>query len=150
MEGLTAKVFRTYNASITLEKELEKCDIDDSMTVDEKMLVYNRANREVAILCNHQRTVSKSHETQMGKIDDKIKELHAEKKALKRRLEDIKAGRKLRDPDDDEVDENGKKKKKLPDEPDKIKKAISRIDDRISKWDTKKTEKVCKPILACF
>jgi hypothetical protein len=39
MEGLTAKVFRTYNASITLERELEKMTFDDSMTVAEKMLI---------------------------------------------------------------------------------------------------------------
>lgn len=71
MEGLTAKVFRTYNASITLESELEKQPNED-MTVDEKMLFYNRANREVAILCNHQRTVSKSFGEQMGKIDEKV------------------------------------------------------------------------------
>lgn len=71
MEGLTAKVFRTYNASITLESELEKQPSED-MTVDEKMLFYNRANREVAILCNHQRTVSKSFGEQMGKIDEKV------------------------------------------------------------------------------
>jgi len=34
-----------------------------------------------------------------------------------------------------------RKKKKLPDDPDKVKKAISKIDERISKWETKKTEK---------
>lgn len=55
MEGLTAKVFRTYNASITLQNELAKMSDDKDMTIDEKMLFYNRANREVAILCNHQK-----------------------------------------------------------------------------------------------
>jgi hypothetical protein len=37
MEGLTAKVFRTYNASITLEKELEKMPNDDEMNVEEQV-----------------------------------------------------------------------------------------------------------------
>jgi DNA topoisomerase-1 len=73
MEGLTAKVFRTYNASITLERELEKMPQDEELTVDEKMLFYYRANREVAILCNHQRSVSKNFAEQMGKIDDKVR-----------------------------------------------------------------------------
>lgn len=43
MPGLTAKVFRTFNASVTLEKELRsgKKDIDVSKTVDEKILFYN-------------------------------------------------------------------------------------------------------------
>jgi len=77
MDGLTAKVFRTYNASITLENELEKQPVDD-MTVDEKMLVYNRANRDVAILCNHQKSVSKTFGDQMGKIDEKVKRPEAQ------------------------------------------------------------------------
>lgn len=73
MEGLTAKVFRTYNASATLERELAKMpEKADKLTVDEKMLFYLRANREVAILCNHQRSVSKNHSEQIGKIDDKV------------------------------------------------------------------------------
>lgn len=54
MEGLTAKVFRTYNASWTLQQQLDELtNADDS--VAEKILSYNRANRAVAILCNHQR-----------------------------------------------------------------------------------------------
>jgi DNA topoisomerase-1 len=52
MPGLTAKVFRTFNASITLQEQLKATPVDG--TVDEKMLAYNRANREVAVLCNHQ------------------------------------------------------------------------------------------------
>ncbi len=72
MDGLTAKVFRTYNASITLQRELAKMENSDDMTVDEKMLFYNRANREVAILCNHQRSVSKNFSEQIGKIDEKV------------------------------------------------------------------------------
>jgi len=74
MDGLTAKVFRTYNASITLQRELEKSP-DENLSVDEKMLFYLRANREVAILCNHQKTVSKNISEQLGKIDEKINEL---------------------------------------------------------------------------
>lgn len=74
MTGLTAKVFRTYNASITLQQELAKMG-DDVQTAEEKVLFYNRANREVAILCNHQRTISKSHGSQMSKLDDKLEEL---------------------------------------------------------------------------
>lgn len=71
MDGLTAKVFRTYNASITMQDELLKLT-DDSSTVAEKVLAYNRANREVAVLCNHQRAVSKTHGDQVNKISDKI------------------------------------------------------------------------------
>merc|ERR1711981_1543114 len=71
MPGLTAKVFRTYNASITLQDELEKLtDEDDNVTA--KILSYNRANRQVAILCNHQRTVPKTHDKSMENLRNKI------------------------------------------------------------------------------
>ena len=58
MEGLTAKVFRTYNASITLQNELKKVNLKGK-TMQEKVDVYDEANKQVAILCNHQKTVSK-------------------------------------------------------------------------------------------
>lgn len=34
MEGLTAKVFRTYNASITLQNELKKCEFKKNTTLE--------------------------------------------------------------------------------------------------------------------
>jgi DNA topoisomerase-1 len=74
MEGLTAKVFRTYNASYTFQEQLKNTPVDGS--VNEKILAYNRANREVAILCNHQRTVSKTFDNQMNRIEDKVKRFH--------------------------------------------------------------------------
>ena len=53
MDGLTAKVFRTYNASMTLKEQLDKLT-EAEENVNAKVLSYNRANRAVAILCNHQ------------------------------------------------------------------------------------------------
>lgn len=73
MPGLTAKVFRTYNASHTFQEELKKTDADSP--VSEKVLAYNRSNRQVAILCNHQRTVSKAHGSQMEKLDERASTL---------------------------------------------------------------------------
>ena len=61
MPGLSAKVFRTYNASITLENELEKPEVPaKEVETDLKVDFYNEANRQVAILCNHQKTVAKN------------------------------------------------------------------------------------------
>lgn len=71
MKGLTAKVFRTYNASITFQQQLDQ-GTPDTGTVQEKLNAYNHANRMVAILCNHQRAVPKSHEQSMGKMRDKV------------------------------------------------------------------------------
>ncbi|ETN68844.1 Eukaryotic DNA topoisomerase I, DNA binding protein [Necator americanus] len=70
MDGLTVKVFRTYNASITLQQQLAKLTKADD-NVHQKMLSYNRANRMVAILCNHQRAVPKGHEKAMGNLEQK-------------------------------------------------------------------------------
>ena len=36
------------------------------------MLSYNRANRAVAVLCNHQRAVPKGHDVSMGNLQAKI------------------------------------------------------------------------------
>lgn len=72
MKGLTAKVFRTYNASVTLEKELPSAEELRGLSVQEKVVRYNAANRQVAILCNHQRTVSKATETMFENLQEKL------------------------------------------------------------------------------
>lgn len=84
MKGLTAKVFRTYNASFTFQEELRKTPEEGSIA--EKVLAYNRANREVAVLCNHQRSVPKAHGNQIGRIQDKINFLKYERMLVKRAL----------------------------------------------------------------
>ena len=46
------QVFRTYNASITLDTLLAETK---EGTIPEKKAQYDAANKEVAILCNHQK-----------------------------------------------------------------------------------------------
>ncbi|OLN87902.1 DNA topoisomerase 1 [Colletotrichum chlorophyti] len=75
MPGLTAKVFRTYNASYTMSTLLQKLVDHKNLTIPEKVKLYNDCNREVAILCNHKRTVGAAHEAQMEKLGDRIKGL---------------------------------------------------------------------------
>lgn len=70
MPGLSAKVFRTYNASVTLDKLLD--GTDPAATVNENEVFYNQQNKEVAILCNHQRSAPKGHEAQMNKMQSHI------------------------------------------------------------------------------
>ncbi|XP_023579718.1 DNA topoisomerase I, mitochondrial isoform X1 [Octodon degus] len=71
MDGLTAKVFRTYNASIVLQEQLRVLTrAEDSIAA--KILAYNRANRAVAILCNHQRATPKTFEKSMRNLQTKI------------------------------------------------------------------------------
>ncbi|KAI1106649.1 hypothetical protein F4804DRAFT_300074 [Jackrogersella minutella] len=88
MQGLTAKVFRTYNASYTMSNLLKDLKVS-SATMAEKIKLYNDCNREVAILCNHKRTVGASHEAQMEKLSDRIKGLKYQKWRNKQMLLDV-------------------------------------------------------------
>lgn len=84
MPGLTAKVFRTYNASYTMSNKLKEMHLTGS--IPEKIKNYNEANREVAILCNHKRTITAGHETQMEKMGDKIKGMRYQKWRMKQMM----------------------------------------------------------------
>lgn len=84
MLGLTAKVFRTFNASFVFQKQLANTPKDG--TEAEKILAYNRANREVAVLCNHQRSVSKSFQGQMDRIEDRLLAVRYQRMLLKEHL----------------------------------------------------------------
>ena len=50
---------------------------------------YNDANRKVAILCNHKRTVAAGHEAQMEKMEERIKGLHYQQYRLKQQMLDL-------------------------------------------------------------
>ncbi|XP_042474507.1 DNA topoisomerase 1 beta-like isoform X2 [Zingiber officinale] len=128
MPGLTAKVFRTYNASITLDVILNKETRDGS--VPEKVAVYQHANKEVAIICNHQRSVSKSHETQMSKLNEKINDLKTQREELTTDL----SRAKLRKPPLE--DKDGKPKKNLA--PQAIENKIAQLDAKIEKMEMDK------------
>jgi DNA topoisomerase I len=85
MPGLTAKVFRTYNASYTMARLLKNMK-ETNRTTPEKVNDYNAANREVAILCNHKRTVAAAHEVQMEKMADRIKGLRYQQWRIKQMM----------------------------------------------------------------
>ncbi|XBW34727.1 hypothetical protein QEN19_000294 [Hanseniaspora menglaensis] len=97
MPGLTAKVFRTYNASKTMQDQLDGMNVELEQPIQEKILQYNAANREVAILCNHQRSVGKNHEASVQKAGDKIEELVWQKIRFKRALLQLNPGLKESD-----------------------------------------------------
>ncbi|TWU76841.1 DNA topoisomerase 1 [Metarhizium rileyi] len=91
MTGLTAKVFRTYNASYTMSTLLKELSQDPRSrgTIAEKVKLYNDCNRKVAILCNHKRTVGAGHEQQMQKMGDRIKGLRYQKWRNKKMILDL-------------------------------------------------------------
>lgn len=82
MDGLSAKVFRTFNASITLDNLLTKTN--PKLDVLDKSVFYTQQNKEVAILCNHQRALPKAHGAQMEKLDKRESEMVDWLKELKR------------------------------------------------------------------
>uniref|UniRef100_A0A8C6TDZ7 DNA topoisomerase I n=1 Tax=Neogobius melanostomus TaxID=47308 RepID=A0A8C6TDZ7_9GOBI len=128
MDGLTAKVFRTYNASITLQQQLKQLTTGDD-SVPAKILSYNRANRAVAILCNHQRAPPKTFEKSMQnlqtKIDDKQSQLSTARKQLKAAKADHKASH----------DEKSKKTVEVK------RKAVQRIEEQLMKLQMQATDR---------
>lgn len=88
MPELTAKVFRTFNASNLFSEELNKITekYDKYNKPDKIQLLldlFNQANTKVACLCNHQKNVSKNHNEQIKKIGERIE-------ILKEKIEDYK------------------------------------------------------------
>ncbi len=131
MEELTAKVFRTYNASKLFQTELndineqiDKMKHDDANKINLILDMYNKANVKVAILCNHQKNISKSFNEQIEKINDKINELKVKKKELDKEKIDI--------------DKNNKNYKELVKKlNDKIKKIKNKLIEAENKKDLK-------------
>ena len=66
------------------------CIFLENDPVAAKMLSYNRANRAVAVLCNHQRAVPKNFSQQMERMADKIASKKKDVKEATRQLKDAK------------------------------------------------------------
>ncbi|XP_073732186.1 DNA topoisomerase I, like [Misgurnus anguillicaudatus] len=128
MDGLTAKVFRTYNASITLQQQLKELTNSEE-NVPAKILSYNRANRAVAILCNHQRAPPKTFEKSMQNLQTKIDAKKEQLADAKRELKSAKADAKVR------RDEKTKKTVETK------KKAVQRAEEQLMKLEVQATDR---------
>ena len=94
MIELTAKVFRTFNASNLFYEELNKITekYDKYNKPDKIQLLldlFNQANTKVACLCNHQKNISNNHNEQIKKISDRIEILKDKQEEYKSRGKDI-------------------------------------------------------------
>ncbi|XP_041892297.1 DNA topoisomerase I, mitochondrial isoform X3 [Corvus kubaryi] len=128
MDGLTAKVFRTYNASITLQEQL-KALTNPEDNVAGKLLSYNRANRAVAILCNHQRSIPKTFAKSMQFLQEKI---DAKKKQVEEAQEEVKkAEDEFEDTKDAKAEANVERKKKL----------LKRLEEQLARLNVQATDK---------
>jgi DNA topoisomerase-1 len=96
MKGLTAKVWRTYNASYIFQKEIDKIKeekvegLDENERLNVLISLFNQANTSVALLCNHQKNVSKSIDESLDKIDQRIKDLRKKKSKYEERKDNNK------------------------------------------------------------
>ena len=77
MKNLTAKVFRTYNASNLFQKELKKIsskfgDYTESDRINILLDEFNKANAKVAMLCNHQKNIISSTNKQLENLNQMI------------------------------------------------------------------------------
>ena len=99
MTGLTAKVWRTYNASLLFQKELDKIkeekvsEIDPNERLNYLIAMFNQANTAVALLCNHQKATNSSIDNMLDKIDDRLKELKQKKKKYLEKKDNEKAAK---------------------------------------------------------
>jgi DNA topoisomerase-1 len=86
LKGLTAKVWRTYNASYLFQKEIDKIraekveNVEPNERLNYLIAMFNQANTAVALLCNHQKSANNSLDNLVTKLDEKIKELKKKKR----------------------------------------------------------------------
>lgn len=107
MKDLTSKVFRTFNASYLFYKEIKKINAkmekyDNADKINVLLDLFNKANAKVAVLCNHQKNVSKSFNKQLDNINemiDKLKEKRKKtknKKSVDAKLKSLKAKKEIK------------------------------------------------------
>ena len=78
VNGLTAKVFRTYLATTMVKNYLKEHDNMKGKTPNEKLYHAKLANLEAAIMCNHKRTIPKTFEESLENKRETLKNINKE------------------------------------------------------------------------
>jgi DNA topoisomerase I len=96
--GLTAKVFRTYHATLETKKSLSSRDVRDADEL-EKRYFAREANLSAAIFCNHKRTPPKNWEESLKKKEEKLAEYRTKgKEGMVRKMSlDVEFTKKTKD-----------------------------------------------------
>src|SRR5581483_6439196 len=76
VSGASAKVFRTYHATRTVQEALKAKDMKSADEL-EKLYFAKEANLAAAIFCNHKRTPPKTWEESLKKKEQKLAEYRA-------------------------------------------------------------------------
>jgi len=129
VKGLTAKVFRTYQATTVVKDYLVKHDNMKGKSATEKLYHAKLANLEAAMMCNHKRTIPKTFEQSLQKKRDTLKKVEKEK-VWKKTQETLKKV------EDKEPKTDIQKKAKV--------KRIKTLNEQIKKQKTKHKERLQK------
>jgi len=121
-----------------MQQELKKFNEPDA-SVEEKVLFFNNCSVQVAILCNHQRSVSKTHQNQMEKIDDLVIDAQEEMKELKAHIKRLNAGKEP--VPRTSADEEEEKKKPFSTNAEVCQRRVLVLEEKIRKLNIKKQEK---------
>lgn len=97
MPGLTAKVFRTYHASIVVKDYLNGAKVSVSEPEFVKKHVAMEANLQAAMVCNHKRKPPKTWEGSLAKKKDRLEQLKEAKETGSRMKAIEKLGLKIRE-----------------------------------------------------
>ena len=129
VNGLTAKVFRTYLATTVVKNYLKEHDNMKGKTPNEKLYHAKLANLEAAIMCNHKRTIPKTFEDALENKRETLKNINKEQ-PWKKTLDALKKAESLEDKTDAQKKNKAKKIKTLNDQ---IKKQKEKHKERIEK-----------------
>ena len=92
MQGITAKVFRTYYATDAVESKLEEIVVDPEAPEYLKKHYATIANLEAAVTCNHKRTIpaswEQSLERQKERLGERRKRARENVRKYKQRIQD--------------------------------------------------------------
>ncbi|MEK6908408.1 MAG: DNA topoisomerase I [Thermoproteota archaeon] len=112
VNGLTAKVFRTYLATTVVKNYLKEHDNMKGKTPNEKIYHAKLANLEAAIMCNHKRTIPKTFEESLENKRETLKNISKEQ-PWKKTLDALKKAESSEDKTDAQKKNKAKKIKTL-------------------------------------
>ena len=112
VNGLTAKVFRTYLATTMVKNYLKEHDNMKGKTPNEKLYHAKLANLEAAIMCNHKRTIPKTFEETLENKRETLKNINKEQ-PWKKTLDSLKKAESSEDKTDAQKKNKAKKIKAL-------------------------------------
>lgn len=93
MDGLTAKVFRTYHATKIVKERLAASSVDRSSPEHEKIQAFKTANLEAAVALNHKKTPPKSWKKAFQNKTDRLRQLREQSRERRQKAK----GKRARD-----------------------------------------------------